>query len=189
MGAIERVRKWFEDQYRAQVAEMEAWWDGATKHGCWCGAGNRCEEEQDGLDGCCHAHDLAYGAAGISADEMWDVNGFIRGKSADQALVDCAGGSDTTDAQYQSHLIALFSTRIQIAEVLESWMEQAARIEEEIDSFRKWLREHAPTLRADASEVQQYRDYLGGLGADAEEIDAEIASAGSGDGGGDTALA
>ena len=70
---------------------MQAWWDGATKHGCWCGAGNRCEETKDGLDGCCKAHDLGYGAAGISADEMWDTNGFIQGKAADQALVACAG--------------------------------------------------------------------------------------------------
>jgi hypothetical protein len=190
MGALERVRKWFEDQYDAQVAEMQAWWDGATKHGCFCGAGNRCDEPEDGLDGCCQAHDAAYGAANISADAMWDVNGFIAGKAADIALIECAGSNDSTDAEYQAHLIAMFSARVQIADVLETWTKQARQIEEEIDSFRRWLSEHAPSLRADASDVQQYREYLGGLGAESDEIESEIASASlSGDGGGGTALA
>lgn len=189
MGAVERVRKWFEDQYRAQVADLEAWWNGATQHGCWCGAGNRCEEEQDGLDSCCKAHDNAYGDAGISADAMWDVNGFIAGKGADQALVACAGSSDTTDPDYQSQLIGLFSARVEIAQVLETWFETAARIEEEVDSFRRWLQENAGRLTADASDVQQYREYLGGLGADSEEVESEISAQLTGDGGGGTALA
>ena len=190
MGVADRVRKWFQDQYDQQCADLRAWWDGATKHGCWCGAGNRCEETKDGLDGCCKAHDLGYGSAGISAEEMWDVNGFIAGKSADQALVDCAGSSDSTDPEYQSQLISLFTARIQIAEVLETWLEQAQKIEDEIDSFRRWLGENASRLTADASDVQQYRDYLGGLGAETQEIESEIAAAPlPGDGGGGTALA
>jgi hypothetical protein len=190
MGAADRVRKWFEDQYRAQVADLEAWWNENTQHGCWCGAGNRCEEEQDGLDSCCKAHDNGYGDAGISADAMWDVNGFIRGKVADQALVACARSSDTTDPDYQSRLIALFQTRVEIAEVLETWFAAAERIEQEVDGFRRWLEENASRLTADASDVQQYREYLGGLGADTEEIESEIRSASlSGDGGGGSALA
>ena len=50
--------------------------------------------------------------------------------------------------------------------------------------------EHAATLTADASDVQQYRDYLGGIGAETEEVDAEIEAApfGTGDGGGGTVL-
>jgi hypothetical protein len=123
---------------------------------------------------------------------MWGTHGFIAGKAADQALIACAGASDTTDPDYQSQLIALFSARVQIAEVLETWMEQARRIEEEVDSFRRWLGENAPFLTADASDVEQYREFLGGLGADPDEVETEIASAtfgGGTDGGGDTALA
>lgn len=178
MGVAERVQQWFHDAYGTVAAELRAQWDSMTTHGCWCGAGNRCEETSDGLDGCCKQHDHSYESAGISADLMWSAEGFVRGKDADTALVACAASNETTDSGYRDRLLALFNTRLHIAGVIEGWYEAARQAEEGVEGFRRWLRQHATLSQVDRAELQQYEEYLGGLGVGADEVQAVVADAG-----------
>ena len=51
MGVEERIEQWFSGAYATIASELRAQWDSMTTHGCWCGAGNRCQEESDELEG------------------------------------------------------------------------------------------------------------------------------------------
>lgn len=93
-----------------------------THHGCWCGAGNVCEEEKDALDSCCHQHDLAYGALGVSSGwDMWSRETLKKTVEADQALVDCARAASGLDSEaelYRDRLEMIFDFRARLGRIL-----------------------------------------------------------------------
>ena len=89
------------------------------EYGCWCGPGNRCSEDVDAMDGCCHQHDLAYDALGLDFDTMWSPVAIVKAHSADQALYDCVSSSaeptDDEGRDYRAILLDAFKARLEIA--------------------------------------------------------------------------
>lgn len=173
MGAIERVRQWVAEQYESTINDLRAWYDNATHHGCFCGAGTRCHEAVDALDTCCSAHDAGYASAGISADVMWEVpDGWVKAIAADRALVACAQSAATDNTDYQHQLIWLFSTRVTIAETMAAWIHRAQEIEDGFHRLRDWL------LSANTADLEQgvaaYTATLTELGASHDEVAALV---------------
>ena len=175
MGAIERVQQWVHDQYSSAISELKSWYDEATHHGCFCGAGTRCQDAVDALDSCCAAHDAGYTAAGISADVMWEVpNGWVLAIRADSDLVACAGGAHTDNTGYQQQLIWLFSRRVEIASVMQTWIERAEEIERGFDRLRDWLLSAAPTGTELTEGVAAHTASLTEMGAAHDEVAALV---------------
>lgn len=91
-GEIERLRQMFVNE----------------RYGCWCGPGNICNEETDGIDTCCHQHDLGYDAVGVNSLDpapagqvnMWTIEGVKRTVEADAALVACTMATEFDDHFY-----------------------------------------------------------------------------------------
>lgn len=184
MGVIDRVTTWAEQQYAATIASLRSWYDSGTHHGCFCGAGTLCAEPIDDLDRCCQQHDTDYGAAGVSADTMWEIpNGFVNARNADAALVACASGAATTNTEYQQNLIWLFGTRVEIADAMSAWLRTAQEIEDGLNRFRDWLGSTVSSAGADSTEVQegvaQYAANLTAQGAAPEEVAAVAAEHGA----------
>jgi hypothetical protein len=122
------VKDWLEKAEQHVLApytpQIQQWKDLLHKqHGCWCGPGHRCEEEQDKMDGCCHQHDLAYAQVGVSADSMWTAAAILKTRQADKDLVSCSTasvteGEDDATVAYRAMLVEIFSTRAAIGDML-----------------------------------------------------------------------
>ncbi|HEX9259372.1 MAG TPA: hypothetical protein VF855_07525 [Acidimicrobiales bacterium] len=178
MGVTEDLEAWFTAQYAGTVASAKQWYDSTTHHGSFCGAGTRGDTAVDGLDSCCAQHDANYGAVGASADDMWSADALARTRDADQALVDCAGGADTTDPDYRDNLIWLFSTRVTLADAV-LWYR--ARLEE-LDRMRQWLLSDASSPEEPSDETRQgyaeWTRHLEGQDISRDEIEAVVREVG-----------
>jgi hypothetical protein len=170
MGWTEDLQAVFEQQYADAVAELRAWWDGNVHHGCFCGAGSRCDAPVDGLDVCCQQHDTDYSAVGQSADTMWTVDGFIDCQHADSALAACAAGADlkaddphsSPDVEgFRDHLIWLFSTRASIGAAMHAWRDRVKAVEDAWDVFTGYLTSQADSINAaDPQAVEGARQHV-----------------------------
>ena len=90
---------------RAQ-AEVESGWSSKiqewklmakAEYGCWCGPGNRCLEDKDAMDACCHKHDDAYTALNIDHQSMWSAAAIVVAREADRNLANCMSAGSTAD--------------------------------------------------------------------------------------------
>lgn len=99
------------------------------RHGCWCGPGHICEDEQDEMDTYCHHHDLAYDAAGVTSGgpgsgggvDMWSRRGLQATVEADEALVagvSSLSGLDTEATVYRDGVELIFGTRARVGRLL-----------------------------------------------------------------------
>ena len=99
------------------------------RHGCWCGPGHLCEDEQDAMDGCCHAHDQAYDAVSVTSGgpgsgggiDMWSRQGLQATVEADEALIACVSGLTDLDneaAAYRAGVELIFGNRARIGRLL-----------------------------------------------------------------------
>jgi hypothetical protein len=99
------------------------------RHGCWCGPGHICENEQDAMDSYCHVHDDTYSALGVTSGgpgsgpgiDMWTRAGLQTTVEADEALV--AGvmslsDLDTEAEAYRAGVELIFGTRARIGRLL-----------------------------------------------------------------------
>lgn len=173
------LQTYVDQTYASQIASLRQWWDSTTHHGCFCGAGARCDTPVDGLDQLCQQHDTDYGAAGVSADTMWTADGFVASRNADYALSTAAGSATTTATEYQQGLIWLFSTRYQIADGIIWYRQRLQELEEAKRRFRDWLLS-ASTLSPEEQRTQlaQWEGYLEGEGVQRWEVDAVVAETG-----------
>jgi hypothetical protein len=100
-----------------------------NRHGCWCGPGHLCEEEQDEMDAVCHVHDNAYDALGVTSGgvnagsgiDMWSRAGLTATVEADEALVAGVSALDNLDAEaaaYRAGVELIFGTRARIGYLL-----------------------------------------------------------------------
>jgi len=190
MGTAEDLQAWVDQQYASQIASLEAWWDSSTHHGCFCGAGARCDTPVDGLDQLCQQHDNDYGAVGMSADAMWTADGFVATRDADYRLASNAASATTDATDYQQNLIWLFTTRYQIADGIIWYRQRLQEIEDAKRRFQEWLLS-ANTLSPEEAQAQlaQWEGYLEGQGVDRAETAAMVADAGFSPGTGDTQIA
>jgi hypothetical protein len=132
MSEVERLAKEAAGEVESLAAKFEATWASSisewkelaeTRHGCWCGPGNICDEDKDAVDSCCHQHDLAYDTLGFDQDTMWTIDAMKATLQADQQLVECvtaAEAEDTETAVYREALLIVMGGRIKVAE----WLEQ-----------------------------------------------------------------
>lgn len=99
------------------------------RHGCWCGPGHLCENEQDEMDSFCHVHDNTYSALGVTSGgpnsgpgiDMWSRAGLTATVEADEALV--AGvmslsDLDTEAAAFAAGVELIFGTRARVGRLL-----------------------------------------------------------------------
>jgi hypothetical protein len=125
---------WLQQQFGGEIARLKSMFE-EHRYGCWCGPGNRCNEIEDDIDSCCHQHDQAYGAVGVTSEDpppsgyvsMWTADGFKRTKSADAALVACVTATafdshfyGPSAAVYRAGVDVLFGGRAAIAAALEA---------------------------------------------------------------------
>ena len=121
-GWLEQVAPGFEAQYRSKIDV----WVGmlSFEYGCWCGPSNRCSEDVDAVDSCCHQHDIAYDSLGLDYSSMWSPAALVAARSADQALYDCVSSSaepaDEAGRDYRAILLDVFKERLAIADWLKS---------------------------------------------------------------------
>ncbi len=119
----------FWERWGSQIAQLKRLYH-EQRYGCWCGPGHVCDTDRDDMDTCCHAHDDAYEAAGVTSDDpppsgqvgMWTIEGFKKTMIADLTLVGCtqATGFDLhfygpTAALYRTGVALIFGTRAAIA--------------------------------------------------------------------------
>jgi hypothetical protein len=99
------------------------------RHGCWCGPGHLCEDEQDEMDSVCHIHDDAYTALGVTSGgpnsgggiDMWSRAGLKATVEADEALVagvSALGGLDAEAEAYRAGVEVIFGARARIGYLL-----------------------------------------------------------------------
>jgi hypothetical protein len=99
------------------------------RHGCWCGPGHICENEQDAMDSVCHLHDDAYTALGVTSGgpnsgghiDMWSRAGLQATVEADEALVAGVSGLGGLDAEaeaYRAGVELIFGARARIGHLL-----------------------------------------------------------------------
>jgi len=176
------LTEWMQQHYGATVADLSGWWANQTRHGCFCGAGTRCQEAIDGLDRLCAAHDDAYRAVGVSGDDlafMFSCEGLMLTVEADTAL---ATGAESADLKaddphsapdvedYRRNLVWLFSTRATIGATLR-------RVRDAIEGFRKfladgasqWILADAATPESVVTGFRQHVAYLESLGVGSEQ--------------------
>ena len=125
---------WLQEHFGAEIERLRSMF-AEHRYGCWCGPGHRCEEIEDDMDACCHAHDMGYGAVGVTSEDpppagsigMWTVEGFKRTQDADLALVECitATAFDShfygpTAAVYRGMADLIFGGRAAIAAALSA---------------------------------------------------------------------
>jgi Phospholipase A2 len=113
----------FESSYGSQIASWKQMLN--LEYGCWCGPGNRCTEDVDAMDGCCHHHDLAYDSLDLAFDSMWSPAAMVATIDADETLVSCVSASDKPEDSdetkaYRAVLLDVFKARIEIAKSLKS---------------------------------------------------------------------
>lgn len=121
---VDEARGWLssaDSQLASQYGSKIAAWKEALQleYGCWCGPGNRCEEDVDAMDSCCHQHDTAYDALDLDFDSMWTAAAFVKSQVADQALYDCVSSAeepaDQEGRDYRAVLLEAFKERVAIA--------------------------------------------------------------------------
>lgn len=161
------------------IDQLRQWYDDATHHGCFCGAGQRGTEPVDELDGCCQRHDQEYQEAGIAAETMWSSpDAFVAGRQADVNLVNCASAAATDADVYREALIGLFSRRVDIADAVLWYRDR-------LEKFRGWLGAARERLLADgtvppdiAAEYAQYVAYLEAEGIEGGDLVAAVEDTG-----------
>ena len=119
-GGLSAIARWFWSYWGRQLEVAKRGFL-QQKYGCWCGKGNVCSTVTDSLDGCCRAHDAAYGAVRVGTAggaDMWTVEGLKRTVPADEALVGCSNlaindGTPYGPAAraYQQGIVGIFGTR------------------------------------------------------------------------------
>jgi hypothetical protein len=99
------------------------------RHGCWCGPGHVCDNEQDEMDSFCHVHDNTYTALGVTSGgpgsgpgiDMWTRAGLKATVEADEALVAGVGSLSDLDSEaeaYRAGVELIFGTRARIGRLL-----------------------------------------------------------------------
>lgn len=159
--------------FGSTIDELRQWFSNGVRHGCWCGPGNVCTDEQDDLDSACRRHDEAYAAVGVNTADgvsMWSVDGFRLTRQADRVLAEEAGRLAVGDEQYRRDLIWLFSTRATIGEFAEAifrrWRE-----------FVEWLPVLSSLSPEDAAQkADEWAAYLAEVGVERTEL-AQVAAA------------
>jgi len=109
----------FEQAWGAEIARLKTMFVD-HRYACWCGPGHVCNEEQDQIDHCCHQHDEAYEAAGVTSDDpppsgtygMWSVEGIKRTVAADATLVACVTATEF-DTHFYGPEAAVYRTGVQ----------------------------------------------------------------------------
>jgi hypothetical protein len=96
-----------------------------AEYGCWCGPGNRCTEDKDAMDSCCHTHDSAYTALNLDSNKMWTAAAFVATRAADRALIECVNAApregETDEASiYRALLLEIFNKRLEVGDLLAS---------------------------------------------------------------------
>lgn len=120
---LRNVAETFESDHQSKI---ESWKEALKfEYGCWCGPGNRCSDDVDKMDGCCHQHDLAYDGLQLDFNSMWSPAAIVATMEADQALVDCVSASDQPEdtdetKTYRALLLDTFKARIELGKTLKS---------------------------------------------------------------------
>jgi hypothetical protein len=179
MSIEEQVEAYVARAWGGVIAQLKAWYDETTHHGCFCGGGQRGTEPIDELDACCQQHDQDYGTAGIAAATMWSTaDAFVAGRAADEALVRCAESAQTDNDVYRQGLIWIFDSRVEIADSI-LWYRQR------LEQFRDWLDAARDRIYAEgtvpgdvAAEYAQYVAYLQGEGFESQDLVAAVTDAG-----------
>ena len=110
----------FQQQWGAEIERLHRMFV-EHRYGCWCGPGHTCTDETDQIDHCCHKHDEAYEAAGVTSDDppptgsvgMWTVEGFKRTVAADAELVACVSATEF-DTHFYGPEAALYRGAVQL---------------------------------------------------------------------------
>jgi len=110
----------FQQQWGAEIERLQRMFV-EHRYGCWCGPGHTCTDETDQIDHCCHQHDEAYEAAGVTSDDpppagsvgMWTVEGFKRTVTADAELVACVSATEF-DTHFYGPEAALYRGGVQV---------------------------------------------------------------------------
>jgi hypothetical protein len=159
MTVEEWVEQWFERTYCNVIVALSGEWEAIVGDGLW----SRPEARRS----CTRRHADGYAAAAIATSEMWAAYGFLAGKAADVALLQCLRGAGSADPTAVDRVEVLFRTRVAITETIERMYALYERLAEllaagnpmdssEAELFAAWLEDGGITageLRAAAAEV------------------------------------
>ncbi len=99
------------------------------RHGCWCGPGHICDNEQDAMDSICHVHDDTYTTLGVTSGgpgsgggvDMWSRAGLQKTVEADEALVAGVMALDGLDHEaeaFRTGVELIFGARARLGTLL-----------------------------------------------------------------------